>query len=131
MIKHFSDHAANERTYLAYLRTGLAFMGFGFVIERFDLFVRDRSSGHSVGGLVGIFGSGRLSPALHGGLHPRVVDIPLSALQEADLVRGNRRVRIITRRVDPGRRPRLHRRSPLPLCGTGIPRVVLGQALTG
>jgi len=48
MIKHFNDHAANERTYLAYLRTGLAFMGFGFVIERFDLFVRDRSSGQSV-----------------------------------------------------------------------------------
>ena len=48
MIKNFNDHAANERTYLAYLRTGLAFMGFGFVIERFDLFVRDRSSGQSV-----------------------------------------------------------------------------------
>ena len=57
MIKHFSDHAANERTYLAYLRTGLAFMGFGFVIERFDLFVRDRSSGQSAGGLAWLVSS--------------------------------------------------------------------------
>ena len=57
MIKHFSDHAANERTYLAYLRTGLAFMGFGFVIERFDLFLRDRSSGQSVGGRVWLVSS--------------------------------------------------------------------------
>jgi len=48
MIKHFSDHAANERTYLAYLRTGLALMGFGFLVERFDLLVRDRSSAQSV-----------------------------------------------------------------------------------
>jgi putative membrane protein len=57
MIKQFSDHAANERTYLAYLRTGLALMGFGFVIERFDLFVRDRSSGQSVGALVWLVSS--------------------------------------------------------------------------
>ena len=57
MIKFFSDHAANERTYLAYLRTGLAFMGFGFVIERFDLFLRDRSSGPSVGGRVWLVSS--------------------------------------------------------------------------
>ena len=57
MIKFFSDHAANERTYLAYLRTGLAFMGFGFVIERFDLFLRDRSSDQSVGVLVWLVSS--------------------------------------------------------------------------
>jgi putative membrane protein len=57
MIKNFSDHAANERTYLAYLRTGLALMGFGFVIERFDLFVRERSPGESVDGLVWLVSS--------------------------------------------------------------------------
>jgi putative membrane protein len=57
MIKNFNDHAANERTHLAYLRTGLALMGFGFVIERFDLFVRDRSSDQSVGALVWLVSS--------------------------------------------------------------------------
>lgn len=39
MIPHFSDHAANERTYLAWVRTAIAIMAFGFVIERFDLFL--------------------------------------------------------------------------------------------
>jgi hypothetical protein len=40
MIKRYSDHAANERTFLAWVRTAIAMMGFGFVIERFDLFLR-------------------------------------------------------------------------------------------
>jgi putative membrane protein len=40
MIRSFTDHAANERTYLAWVRTAVALMGLGFVIERFDLFVR-------------------------------------------------------------------------------------------
>lgn len=37
------DHLANERTYLAYLRTALAFIAFGFVIARFSLFAREIS----------------------------------------------------------------------------------------
>jgi len=40
MIKRYSDHAANERTFLAWGRTAIAVMAFGFLIERFDLFVR-------------------------------------------------------------------------------------------
>jgi putative membrane protein len=37
MIRSYTDHAANERTFLAWIRTGLAIMAFGFVIERLDL----------------------------------------------------------------------------------------------
>ena len=37
MIRNFSDHAANERTFLAWVRTAIAIMAFGFVVERFDL----------------------------------------------------------------------------------------------
>jgi len=33
-------HMANERTFLAWARTGIALLAFGFVIERFDLFLR-------------------------------------------------------------------------------------------
>jgi putative membrane protein len=44
MIKRFSDHAANERTFLAWVRTAIAVMAFGFVIERFDLFLRATAS---------------------------------------------------------------------------------------
>jgi putative membrane protein len=40
MIKRYSDHAANERTFLAWVRTAIAIMAFGFVIERFDLFLK-------------------------------------------------------------------------------------------
>jgi putative membrane protein len=39
MIRNFSDHAANERTFLAWMRTGLAIIAFGFVIEKFNVLV--------------------------------------------------------------------------------------------
>ena len=39
MIPRFSDHAANERTFLAWVRTGIATIAFGYVIEKFNLFV--------------------------------------------------------------------------------------------
>ncbi|MEN8760673.1 MAG: DUF202 domain-containing protein [Desulfobacterales bacterium] len=39
MIKRYTDHSANERTYLAWIRTSVAIMAFGFLIEKFDLFV--------------------------------------------------------------------------------------------
>ncbi|BDB97851.1 YidH family protein [Saccharolobus caldissimus] len=34
-----SDHLANERTFLAWIRTGIALIGFGFVIAKFVLFI--------------------------------------------------------------------------------------------
>ncbi len=37
----FSDHAANERTMLAWIRTGIALIAFGFAIARFGLFLRE------------------------------------------------------------------------------------------
>ncbi|MEI6080953.1 MAG: DUF202 domain-containing protein [Verrucomicrobiota bacterium] len=40
MIPHYNDLAANERTYLAWMRTALALIAFGFLLERFDLLVR-------------------------------------------------------------------------------------------
>jgi putative membrane protein len=35
---------AAERTFLAWIRTGLALMGFGFVVARFGLFLREVSA---------------------------------------------------------------------------------------
>lgn len=42
------DLLAAERTLLAWIRTGIALMGFGFVIARFGLFLRElaRAGGH-------------------------------------------------------------------------------------
>ena len=37
MIRRYSDHAANERTFLAWVRTAIAIMAFGFLVEKFDL----------------------------------------------------------------------------------------------
>jgi putative membrane protein len=53
---------AAERTFLAWIRTGLALMGFGFVVARFGLFLREMEaaqhiehhSGHGVSLWVGI-----------------------------------------------------------------------------
>ena len=38
-----ADHLANERTFLAWIRTSIALMGFGFVIVKFALFIREIS----------------------------------------------------------------------------------------
>ena len=40
MIRNYSDHAANERTFLAWVRTGIAVMAFGFLVAKFDLFLK-------------------------------------------------------------------------------------------
>lgn len=45
-----SDYLAAERTLLAWIRTGLAMMGFGFVVARFGLFLKELSMAHNSGG---------------------------------------------------------------------------------
>ena len=35
------NHMANERTFLSWCRTGIALIGFGFIIERFDILIRE------------------------------------------------------------------------------------------
>ncbi len=45
MIRNFSDHAANERTFLAWIRTGLAIAGLGVGIAKLALFVQGFSVG--------------------------------------------------------------------------------------
>ncbi|HOI94900.1 YidH family protein [Syntrophobacter fumaroxidans] len=35
------NHMANERTFLSWCRTGLSLIAFGFVIERFDILIRE------------------------------------------------------------------------------------------
>jgi putative membrane protein len=64
MIERYSDHAANERTFLAWVRTAIAVMAFGFLVEKFDLFLEIASqtlarrtlsiSGQLVGNIAGL-----------------------------------------------------------------------------
>ncbi len=69
------DHLANERTFLAWVRTSIGIMAFGFVVVKFSLFVRQLSillhqdltvpqSGHSSEIGIGIVGFGVLIGAL-------------------------------------------------------------------
>ncbi|HQT60490.1 MAG: hypothetical protein B7Z59_01765 [Acidiphilium sp. 37-67-22] len=46
-VPRFGDHAANERTFLAWVRTAIAVMAFGFLVERFNLFLQ--VAGQSLG----------------------------------------------------------------------------------
>ena len=43
MIDHYTDHAANERTFLAWIRTAIAVAAFGFLVEKFDLVLKATS----------------------------------------------------------------------------------------
>jgi putative membrane protein len=38
--QNLREHQANERTFLAWLRTSIAIIAFGFVVERFSLFLK-------------------------------------------------------------------------------------------
>jgi putative membrane protein len=51
-------YLAAERTLLAWIRTGLAMMGFGFVVARFGLFLRELQASHG----------GSLAASPHGSL---------------------------------------------------------------
>ncbi len=53
-VPRFSDHAANERTFLAWVRTAIAVMAFGFLVERFDIFLK--IAGKSLGKPIGMSG---------------------------------------------------------------------------
>ena len=41
--QHISDHLANERTFLAWIRTSIAVIGFGFVVAKFSVWLRELS----------------------------------------------------------------------------------------
>jgi putative membrane protein len=43
MAGNVTDHMANERTYLAWIRTSLGIMAFGFVVEKFSFFIKQFS----------------------------------------------------------------------------------------
>ena len=42
-VRDHRVHMANERTFLAWIRTSISIMAFGFVVEKFSLFVKQFS----------------------------------------------------------------------------------------
>jgi putative membrane protein len=41
--RHTSDHLANERTFLAWIRTSVSVIGLGFVVAKFSVWLRELS----------------------------------------------------------------------------------------
>ena len=60
MQHNLREHLANERTFLAWLNTSIAIIAFGFVLERFSLFLKylapaaGEAIAHAGTGLVGM-----------------------------------------------------------------------------
>ncbi len=52
MLKNYTDLSANERTFMAWLRTAISVMAFGFIVEKFDLFLSIAGLSVTANGLV-------------------------------------------------------------------------------
>jgi inner membrane protein YidH len=83
MIANYTNHAANERTFLAWLRTGLAVTAFGFFLAKLNVFLNAvagprlahlpargaaavvAATGHHVGLVLGLIG---IAIILRGGI---------------------------------------------------------------
>jgi putative membrane protein len=89
MIERFSDHAANERTFLAWVRTAIAVMAFGFLVERFDLFLQ--IAGQTLA-------RHALSPG--GQLIGNVAGLMLIALGAVTIILATLRFRRLARQID-------------------------------
>jgi len=116
MIERYSDHAANERTFLAWVRTAIAIMAFGFLVEKFDLFLQiaDKSF------------AGR-APTVGGQVVGNVAGLLLIALGGATMVLAIIRFRRTARDIDSTeKRPGTGERMDVALVGLLI---VLGGAL--
>jgi len=98
---------AAERTLLAWVRTGLSMMGFGFVVARFGLFLREMAASHK-----------EMAPTSHG--LSLWVGVALVALGVATLIASAFRHISILKRLRSG--------SPSPL-SVGLP-ILIAAALS-
>ena len=89
MIKRYGDHAANERTFLAWVRTAIAVMAFGFVIERFDLFLKYAAPASA---------QAKISP--HGGVFANIAGLAFIALGIAIVAIAGWRFAATAREID-------------------------------
>ncbi len=89
MINRYSDHAANQRTFLAWVRTAIAVMAFGFLVEKFDLFLE-----------VAAVSLGGHPPSAAGQLAGNIAGLLLILLGGTMMVMATLRFRQITRDID-------------------------------
>ena len=91
MIPNFTEQSANERTFLAWLRTGIAVIAFGFVVEKFHLFLVALASTATAGAERGI-GTERVSGPLgrYDGLALMLVGVILIVIGDLRFTRNKR-----------------------------------------
>lgn len=106
---------AAERTFLAWVRTGLALMGFGFVVARFGLFLREWAAAQHA-----TVSSGN-GLSLWLGLSLVVLGIVLNV---ASLVRYRRYLKRLAEGVIPEPRPSLETLVAVALTAIGVATVV-------
>lgn len=89
--KKATEHLANERTFLAWVRTGIAIMSLGFVVARFGLWLRELGAG--------------LAPQLH--THGSGISAPIGegmiGLGGALVVLAAWRFHVVNRQIAAGR----------------------------
>ena len=85
-----SDHLANERTFLAWIRTSVGIMAFGFVVVKFSLFVKQISV---------ILGKADVAPSKG---YSGVVGIVLVGVGTITAVLSYMRYKISVRQLDEG-----------------------------
>ena len=59
-IENFREHAANEHSFLAWVRTAVGVVGFGFLVARFDL---HNAVSHLAGLSLSVLGTGMIGVA--------------------------------------------------------------------
>jgi putative membrane protein len=92
MITRYTDHAANERTFLAWIRTGLAVIAFGFFLVKLNVFFDATGSGslpHPVAENAGTFVA---VAARYAGLAMVVIGIAIIGRSSAGFERTRRAI---------------------------------------
>jgi putative membrane protein len=92
MIARYTDHAANERTFLAWIRTGLAVIAFGFFLVKLNVFSDATGGGsppHSLAENAGAFAA---VAARYAGLAMVVTGIAIIGRSSAGFERTRRAI---------------------------------------
>ncbi len=109
------DYLAAERTFLAWIRTGLALMGFGFVVARFGLFLQELQAVQ------------RNFPAQSYGLSLWFGTALIAVGVVVNLFSGWQHARLV-RELDHGQQ--IHSRSPTPAATIALFLALVGLAMT-
>jgi putative membrane protein len=92
MIARYTDHAANERTFLAWIRTGLAVAAFGFFLVKLNVLfnaVGGASPPHPAAENAGVFAA---AAAHYAGLAMVVIGVAIIGRSSTDFERTRRAI---------------------------------------